>query len=398
MTTYSESDFLHFTRLPDAVYVALGRGDITFLQFVILAFWHRKADRYAGVVTSFRAEMVLDWLADMDCSLLNNQRLPSLRTTRRHVRGLWEAGWCHSGYRQGNKKPYDVTLCNFCPGAKARKDELGSTFSHSTDKGLLAGSGAGHLEGSDSKLLNPSTIKPWKETSTYQGRYSSRYEGTEESDSEDREKATNTQIAGHAFGVGQENLPASQKAGVESTEVAVNLMKALSLVASQVLHNTRSVPRNLEFKFELMAVAYGANAVVLDFEEWCWEHIENKFPHPITEYLKVIDSRLGSAPVEKQADLKNPQVSELRALSYELTGMLPHLKPIAVLLLDYPFGEIKAALIEYTDSLTEAEVKGCMRRFYSQGGAGAIILARRRRNEKAHGLSVSVSATPAPRT
>ena len=110
MTCYSPSDFERFTRLPVPVYLALGRGEITVWQFLILAYWHLKADRGTGVVLSFRAEIILNWLADMDCSLFDKQRLPSLRTIQRHARGLDEAGWCISGYIAGKKTPYDVTL------------------------------------------------------------------------------------------------------------------------------------------------------------------------------------------------------------------------------------------------------------------------------------------------
>lgn len=157
------------------------------------------------------------------------------------------------------------------------------------------------------------------------------------------------------------------------------LVKSLPKIAAKVLHNTRSVPQNLKFKFELIATAYGAAAVERDFEAWCREHIDDKFPYPITQYLKVIDSRLGSAPVEERADTKDPRVSELAVAAYELTGILPSRSAVAELLLTFPADEIKAALTEYSENLTDKEVKGAMRQFWSDGGAGAVILARRKR-------------------
>lgn len=157
------------------------------------------------------------------------------------------------------------------------------------------------------------------------------------------------------------------------------LTKELPKIAARVLHNTRCVPQNMKFKFELISSAYGAAAVARDFEEWCKEHVEDKIPYPITAYIKVIDSRLGSAPEETKADLKDPHVADLVSMAYELTGVLPAKSAVADLLLTYTFDEVKDALTEYTDNLTEKETKGAMRAFWSDGGAGAVILARRRR-------------------
>lgn len=159
----------------------------------------------------------------------------------------------------------------------------------------------------------------------------------------------------------------------------MQLIKALPKIAARVLHNTRTVHPDMKFKFELLAEAYGAASVMADFEKWCHENTDGQFKYPVNEYLKVIDSRLGSAPEEKRMDLKDPQVSELVSFSYELTGILPAASAVAELVLNYPVAEIKAALSEYTESLTETEIKGSMKAFYSSGGGAAIILARRRR-------------------
>jgi hypothetical protein len=157
------------------------------------------------------------------------------------------------------------------------------------------------------------------------------------------------------------------------------LVKSLPKIAARVLHNTRSVPQNLKFKFELIATAYGAAVVEHDFEEWCRDHIDDRFPYPITQYLKVIDSRLGAVPEEKRADTKDPRIGELAVAAYELTGILPARAAVAEVLLTFSADEIKAALTEYAENLTDKEVKGAMRQFWSDGGAGAVILARRRR-------------------
>ena len=163
----------------------------------------------------------------------------------------------------------------------------------------------------------------------------------------------------------------------------MNLMKELPKIAARVLHNTRGVYPEMKLRIGLLAEAYGTVAVARDFEEWCMG-LDPGFPtprYPISEYLKVVDSRLGSASEESQLDLKNPQVGELVSMTYELTSVLPSAKSVAELLAAYPIEEIKSALVEFSEGLTERELKTSMRNFYANGGAGAaaIISARRRR-------------------
>lgn len=166
----------------------------------------------------------------------------------------------------------------------------------------------------------------------------------------------------------------------------MQLIKELPKIAARILHNTRTVHPEMKSKFELIGLAYGDAEVRDDFEKWCEENKGGQFKYPISEYLKVIDSRLGSAPAEERPDMKSPAVSELVSLSYELTGILPAVSAVAKLVVDYSVEEIREALVEYTENLTERDVKGSMKAFYSEGGGGAIILARRRRLEKSKGL------------
>ena len=160
----------------------------------------------------------------------------------------------------------------------------------------------------------------------------------------------------------------------------MSLMKSLPRIAAQELHNTHCGLRNLKFKLELIAGAYGAAAVERDFREWCRSlDPGTRVKYPIFEYMKVIDTRLGSAPEEQRANLEDPAIVVIQSLSYELTGLLPANRAVAQVLIKYPTDEIEAALREYTDDLPEKDVKADMRAFWSEGGAEAIILARRRR-------------------
>jgi hypothetical protein len=160
----------------------------------------------------------------------------------------------------------------------------------------------------------------------------------------------------------------------------MSLIKSLPRIAAQELHNTHCGLRNLKFKLELISEAYGTAAVEQDFRAWC-RGVEpgTRIKYPIFEYMKVIDSRLGSAPVEERANLEDPLIVEIQSLAYELTGMLPANKAVATVLLKYPAPEIKEALTEYTDDMPGKDAKTDMRAFWSEGGAEAIILARRRR-------------------
>jgi hypothetical protein len=162
----------------------------------------------------------------------------------------------------------------------------------------------------------------------------------------------------------------------------MQLIKQLPRIAARVLHNTHTLRPDMKFKLELIAEAYGTAAVASDFEAWCEGHREDYFKYPIFEYLKVLDSRLGGSPEEKRVDLKDPRVVEMVQFSYEQTGVLPKTTTVvAELVLNYPLDEIKAALVEYTENLTEKEFSAASGSFYANGGIGAvsIILARRRR-------------------
>jgi hypothetical protein len=161
----------------------------------------------------------------------------------------------------------------------------------------------------------------------------------------------------------------------------MRLIKALPKVAARVLKNTRGVHPDLKARLELIEEAYGAAAVLRDFEDWCnGQVLGGTIPrYPISEYMNMVDSRLGRAAAEVQLDTKDPKVAELVSISYEMTNILPSATAVAKLLAVYPADEVKAALVEFVESLEEKNVRGGMHLFYKDGGADAIILARRRR-------------------
>src|SRR5271168_707831 len=100
----------------------------------------------------------------------------------------------------------------------------------------------------------------------------------------------------------------------------MNLRKELPRIAARVLANTHVFPKHLKEKYELIAEAFGAAAVVRDFEAWCEEVKDENPRYPLTKYMIVVDSRLGRASAEAEPDLKDPALAEIGALSYKLTG------------------------------------------------------------------------------
>ena len=162
----------------------------------------------------------------------------------------------------------------------------------------------------------------------------------------------------------------------------MSLQKSLPRIAARVLHNTHVGLARMKEKFELIEEAYGRAAVERDFELWCTE-VQDKNPrYPLTEYIKVVDSRLGREFEEKRADLKDPRIAEIMSVAYELTGFLPSVRSVGNLLLAYGPEEIFPAMREYASTLDDKDVKAGMKAFFTDGGGVAVIYARQRRNQK----------------
>jgi len=134
-------------------------------------------------------------------------------------------------------------------------------------------------------------------------------------------------------------------------------------------------------KFNLIETAYGKVTVEDDFEKWCneWMSTMDAPPrYPLSEYVKVVDQRLGPQFAEPKVDVKDPRVASVMSVSYERTGFLPPVRSVAVLLADFEPEEIFGALREFADTLDEKEYKQGMKTFFA-GGAAAVIITRRQR-------------------
>lgn len=163
----------------------------------------------------------------------------------------------------------------------------------------------------------------------------------------------------------------------------MSLQKSLPRIAARVLHNTHVGLSRMKEKFELIEEAYGRAAVEADFEKFCREVQDNNPRYPLTEYVKVVDARLGPEFVEKRADLEDPQIKKIASVAYELTGVLPTARSVGKLLLVVDPDELLEALKEYASTLDPTDYKSGMRSFFTESGAAAVILARQgRKNAK----------------
>ena len=160
-----------------------------------------------------------------------------------------------------------------------------------------------------------------------------------------------------------------------------SLLKTLPRIAARVLHNTHVGRQSMKEKFELLATAYGAARVEEDFELWCQEAVaaETVPRYPITEYIKIVDGRLGPKFDDQKTDPKDPRIAEISSLSYELTGFLPSVRSVGNMLASFSLDDITGAIKEFVSTLEEKDFKSSMRTFFADGGGAAVIYARQRR-------------------
>ena len=160
------------------------------------------------------------------------------------------------------------------------------------------------------------------------------------------------------------------------------LLRDFKFIAAKELQNSRGVPRNLSQsdKFTLLEVAYGYARVAKDFRLWCRERAASRPRYPITDYLRVVDERLGDCEAATpKADLNDPRIRTISAAVYDLTGFAPTRKSVASLLTEYSELDILDATKEYVDTLDDKNFKTGMKAFFMDGGCAVVIYARSQR-------------------
>lgn len=75
----------------------------------------------------------------------------------------------------------------------------------------------------------------------------------------------------------------------------------------------------------------------------------------------------------------DPRYKDIAQLSYTLTGILPPVKSVDLLLKEYSVEDIKGALNEFAGTLDDSEYKSGMKKFFDEGGVCVVIYARKNR-------------------
>jgi coenzyme F420-reducing hydrogenase gamma subunit len=162
------------------------------------------------------------------------------------------------------------------------------------------------------------------------------------------------------------------------------LLKSLCEIAAKGLKITKGVNPQWKEKADLLVIAYGHDAVETDFKDWIESVREDKPESPVTEYLKLVDERLGNAPATSEDD---PRVVDLIARGYRASGRPPSKTEVQKLLDDYSQEEIQQAWEEYTSRLDDNELKYAVKNFFHDGGARGIITARRQAEDEKQKLT-----------
>ena len=381
-----------FARVPHDAYDALRRGEITPLQFTILAMLHNAADWRTGIVKSWSAKQFFYLCGeskptDADCKKM-----------RRAQAELRARGWYHHDYAEGLKRPYDVTLHNFVvfgqtqANVQAEKSDI--------DQATL--------------ILNPHEVKSYSDEALdidqeeSLGQTQENVQGTlgqmspkdHIKDAPDGAVLRTADAAGTIDSLQDSLLPLLSPAGgsAQSPHGSQSkasgkgkLLKALYGIAACELKNTTAVPASLKPRFDLIDAGHGFAAVVEDFTKWCRENLDRHPKYPLVDYVKIVDERLGvpSVPEAQSANTKkvNPaddsRVVELVREAYDNSGIAPDIKKVANLIAVHGFEYVRFAYqsemgdILYGEEWTEKErlvqPAKFVKTFFSESGGLAII-------------------------
>lgn len=118
-----------------------------------------------------------------------------------------------------------------------------------------------------------------------------------------------------------------------------------------------------------MTEVYGNYAVLEDFEKWIEETQGQEFKYPLSEYLKIVDARLGTKMPEDQE-----QVAKITKVVYDTLNDIPTPNQIRHLLEKYPVEDIVEAFGQFVGGIDE-KMKGSdiIKKFFSDGGAEAVL-------------------------
>lgn len=390
-----------FTIIPNVAHDALERGVITVDMFWCLSLLFRWREHNSNVVRAVSAERIIESLLLLPDYADNP---PSLRTIRRWMHALMEAGWFSRDYQRGDERPYNIFLRGL--------DESIIHHGQGGGEGRSQDRADASAEDRAKTAAIPIGIRHWKNTTAFQGRP----ESTSVLPQEDRaalpfydSKSANNQWPSATDAAGLraasaagtiESPPSLLPPPVPSGEAAQTppglenlselkatstgkrkLLKALYAVAASELKNSHAVPATLKSRFELIEAAHGFEAVVEDFTKWCRENFDRHPQWPLVEYVKIVDDRLGlpSVPDTQSAAKKiNPaddsRVGEVIRYVYNYSGIAPDVKKVASLIATYGY-EYVYGVVDHAITLREGAMLDAkwVKTLFSESGGLAII-------------------------
>jgi hypothetical protein len=118
----------------------------------------------------------------------------------------------------------------------------------------------------------------------------------------------------------------------------------------------------------LMEAVYGISKVLEDFEVWA-QTADKGMRYPMSEYLKVVDERLGQVATEEE----DPRITKIAALVYEVTNDIVPKNIIKRLLEKLSVEDIEYGFLEFTAGMNEEKMKTAVKKYFQDGGAEAVI-------------------------
>lgn len=152
------------------------------------------------------------------------------------------------------------------------------------------------------------------------------------------------------------------------------LVKALERKAAELFQRTRGISVSTEKatfvidQVKLMSEIYGDAAIIEDFEKWA-QDTPKDCRYPISEYLKVVDARLGT-----KADDKEEEIAKITKIVYDALSDIPTKAQIRRLLENHPTEDIIEAFNRFVggsdEKMKNADI---VKKFFSDGGAEAVL-------------------------
>lgn len=154
---------------------------------------------------------------------------------------------------------------------------------------------------------------------------------------------------------------------MKKPRLAYQLEKAIS----QAFKRTHQISVRFDDQLEqltLMEAVYGIPKVLEDFEVWATT-ADKGVRYPMSEYLKVVDERLGQVATEEE----DPRITRISKIVYEFTNDIAPKNVIKKLLEKYPAEDIEYGFQEFAAGMNEEKMKTAIKKFFLDGGADAVI-------------------------